>query len=248
MQIDEGYFKLYRKILESPIFAHQTGLKIWIWCLAKANHKQKSVPLKIGAGTSIVNIGVGEFIFGRLKAEEELGIDGSTIYRWIKKLELMEMISVKSSSHYSIVTICNWATYQVENIKERAATEQPLSSHRAATEQPLNTTKNDNNDKNKEYIYKEKIKKFCFDVSLDFLESDPVGIIFKDWLSYKQKSENPFSNQESAEASFKILKTYSKNNIVKATELVNLAIAAQATNLFQSETKPEPPSKQHMPR
>jgi len=248
--MDEGFIKLHRKLLDSPIFAHQTGLKIWIWCMVKANHKCKSFPIRIGAGNSIVSIGVGQFLFGRLKAEEELGIDGSTIYRWIKKLETMEMISVKSNSHYSIVTICNWVDYQSVDVDKRTTTEQPLSSHCTTTEQPLNTTKNAKNDKNKEDIYKGKFQKYNFDASLDFLENDPLGVIFKDWFTFKQNTKTPFDNQASVEASFKVLKNYSKNNIVKAVELVTCAIAANAVNLFNVETKPEPIviPKHHMAR
>jgi len=81
----EGYFKVHRKILESQVFAHQTALKIWIWCLAKVSYKERFVSVKIGKGETIIKVNPGEFIFGRFKAEEELNIDGSTIYKWINR-------------------------------------------------------------------------------------------------------------------------------------------------------------------
>lgn len=136
----EGYFKLHRKILESQVFAHQTALKIWIWCLAKASYKDRFIPLKIGRGETTVKLLAGQFVFGRFKAEEELGIDGSTIYKWIQKFasEGFDMITVESNNQYSIITICNWKEYQV-NGEEK---EQPSNNQVTTKEQPSNTNKN----------------------------------------------------------------------------------------------------------
>lgn len=142
----EGYFKVHRKILDSQVFAHQTALKIWVWCMAKVTFKERFVSLKIGKGDIIVKLNPGQFIFGRFKAEEELGIDGSTIYRWIQKFSTKEysMITIDSNNQYSIITLCNWEQYQNGDELD----EQPTNNQRTADEQPTNTNKNDNNDKN----------------------------------------------------------------------------------------------------
>jgi len=89
-----------------------------------------------------------------------------------------------------------------------------------------------------------------FEFSFEFLNNDPLRILFDEWFKFKQNSKDKFDNQASIEASFKMLQNYSKNNIVKATELVNAAIAANAKNLFNIESKPEPIviPKHHMPR
>ena len=102
--MDNGFILLSRGILDSDVFASQKLLKIWIWCLCKANFKDKSVPLKIGKGETILRVKRGSFIFGRNKAEEELFIDGSTIYKSMQKLKQMEMIEIESNNQYSIVT------------------------------------------------------------------------------------------------------------------------------------------------
>ncbi len=81
----EGWIRLHRQIINSPVFAHPIGLKIWLWCLCKANHKERAIQIDVGNGTSTAHLKVGQFIFGRHKAEESLGIDGSTIYKWIQK-------------------------------------------------------------------------------------------------------------------------------------------------------------------
>lgn len=80
---DETWIKLYRKILNSPIWENEKALKIWIWCLVKATHKER-VQL---VGQQEIKLKKGEFVFGRKKASEELKMTESTIYKYIKLLE-----------------------------------------------------------------------------------------------------------------------------------------------------------------
>lgn len=145
----DGWIKLHRQILESPVFAHQTALKIWLWCLCKANHADRSFPISTGKGETIVKISRGQFIFGRFKAEDELGINGSTIYKWMHKFsDEMGMIKIESNTHYSIITILNFNDFQeIENTKITPK-EHPKDKQVTPKGQPSNTYKNDNNEKN----------------------------------------------------------------------------------------------------
>jgi len=145
--MDKGYILLSRGLLDSDVFASQKLLKIWVWCLCKANFKDRSVPLKVGRGETIVRVKRGSFIFGRFKAEEALFIDGSTIYKSIKKLEGMDMISIDSNNQYSIITISNYDTYQDNQTYKVTGKEQPSNNQVTTLGQPSNTTKalpNDN--------------------------------------------------------------------------------------------------------
>ena len=136
-----GWVKVHRQLLESEIFANSKALKIFLWLILKANIKTRFVPLKIGAGDSAVKIEYAQLLFGRFKAEEELGIDGSTIYKWLKKMEEMTMILIQSNSHYSIITICNFELYQGVDDIEVTTEEQPSNSRVTTEEQPSNTPK-----------------------------------------------------------------------------------------------------------
>jgi hypothetical protein len=145
----EGWIKLHRQIIDSPVFAHQTALKIWIWCLCKANHSGKSFPISTGKGETIVSIERGQFIFGRFKAEDELGINGSTVYKWMHKFsDEMDMINIESNTHYSIITILNFNDFQDLESNKVTTKEQPSNNQVTTKEQPSNTYKNDKNDKN----------------------------------------------------------------------------------------------------
>lgn len=153
--MENGFILLSRDLLEHQIFAHEKLLKIWVWCLMKANYKDKAISLKVGKGQTIVNVKRGSFIFGRHKAEEELSIDGSTIYKLMQKLEIFGSIEINSNNQYSIVSICNYDTYQqVEQKKEQPSNnevttkEQPSNNERTQLIKTINKKKKNNNSDN----------------------------------------------------------------------------------------------------
>lgn len=205
----EGYIKLYRGLQNSQVFAHPIALKIWIWCLMKANHKERFVNLKIGKGSVVVKVGVGQFIFGRHKAEEELDIDGATIYRWINKFaseQFDSMISLDVSSQYTIVTICKWEEYQSDKDAECTTNEQPMSNHCTTFEQPMSTNKNDNNDNNDKNINISKGKKIPLSEIKSKKELDFRQKVFLHKDKYPIDLLNAFCNYwtESGEDSIKL--------------------------------------------
>ena len=85
----------------------------------------------------------------------------------------MGNISIQSSNHYSIITICNYDTYQDGNNYKVAADEQPSSSQVAADEQPSSTTKKENKE-NKDKKYKAFISLFNEITNRKFKGSDKV--------------------------------------------------------------------------
>lgn len=144
-----GYIKLHRQLLDSVQFSNPNYLKIWIWILLKANHKERTISIKVSKGYTEVTVGRGQFVFGRNKAEQELNLDASLIYRVIKSFQQSGSIDVKSNNQYSIITVCKYDDYN--NIKEE--NEQPMNNGRTADEQPMNTNKNDKNDKNVKKVF-----------------------------------------------------------------------------------------------
>lgn len=105
---DNTWLKLYRKLLKSPIFENEKALKIWIWCLLKATHIEREQLV----GQQIIHLEKGQFIFGREKASEELKMTESTVYKYIKLLEKLQMISINSNNKFSVVSIEKWEDYQ----------------------------------------------------------------------------------------------------------------------------------------
>ena len=132
-----SFIKIDREIINSQIWMHPGMLKFWLWLLLKASFKDRIAPLAIGISIQTVSIKKGQLLFGRNKAEEELCIDGSTLYKWLKKLVDWEQIKIESNNHYSLITICNYESYQTGKIKK----EQQSNSRVTAEEQQSNTVK-----------------------------------------------------------------------------------------------------------
>lgn len=132
----------------SYAFANPKHLKIWLWLLIKANYKKTYALISTGRGEMTVEVNRGQLIFGRFKAEEELEIDGNFIYRTLQKFQELGQIKIKSDSHFSLITICKYDSYQSQESeneqalnKQRTSNEQHVNNTRTTHEQHVNTSK-----------------------------------------------------------------------------------------------------------
>jgi len=143
--VDSGFIVLHRKLINSQVWLNDGLLKLFLWCLLKANHKDKWVPVNTGRGSSQVKIKRGQFLFGRKTAAKELKMKPATVYSRMQKLQNMQNISMQSSSHYSVVTVCNYNSYQNAKNRVQHANQQASSRQVAGNQQASSTTNNDNN-------------------------------------------------------------------------------------------------------
>ncbi|WP_368740107.1 DnaD domain protein, partial [Enterococcus faecalis] len=99
-----------------------------------------------------IAVSSGQFVTGRAVIEKEFNegvprdqqIVGRTLWRWLKKFENEQMLSISSTPKYSVITINNWDDYQVND--------QQVSNNRPTSVQQLSTYKNEKNDKNEKNI------------------------------------------------------------------------------------------------
>jgi hypothetical protein len=143
----QGWVKLQRSTLDTPMMKNPILLQIYVWCLLKANHQPKWFSIKVGKGCKEVHCDVGQFITGRNRATDDLGIPGSTWYTNITKLKDYSYLEIESNSHYSLITVVNYGGAA----PDAQPLEQPKkilkNNSRAAKEQQKNT--NNNNEKEK---------------------------------------------------------------------------------------------------
>jgi DNA-binding Lrp family transcriptional regulator len=103
----QGYIKLHRKILDNGVFADAELLKVFVWCILKANTTPNVVYGR--------KVEVGEFITGRITASEELHLKPSTIYKRLQKLKAQGYIDISSTTKNSLITVVNYKSYQLNN-------------------------------------------------------------------------------------------------------------------------------------
>jgi len=107
----------------------------------EANHEPQK-----GQGVMIKR---GQLITGRKKLSFETGIPEQTLRTCIKRLISTSEITIESTSHYSVITICNYEAYQKMQADNNQAINQlfnqQLTSNQPATNQQLTTNNNVNN-------------------------------------------------------------------------------------------------------
>lgn len=127
-----GFVMVYRKLLESPVFAHEGLLKVWIWCLLRASYTRRYWKASTGRGYTTVEILPGQFIFGRKTAADELGMKESTVHDRMRRLEQFGCLCLKPNKHYTVVTVVNWGLYQANGPRPQQTTDNEPTGNRQA--------------------------------------------------------------------------------------------------------------------
>jgi len=139
---DDGFILVSRSLEDSKVFQNEKWLKVWIWCLMRANHTTTQFPVKTGRGNTTVTLKRGQFIFGRNSAGKKLKMPPSTVRNIVYKLATWQNLDIKEDTHYSIVTIRNYEQYQNPESYKR-------TGKRTTKGQAKDTYNNDNNDNKK---------------------------------------------------------------------------------------------------
>ena len=135
--MNTGYIKLYRKVTNSFVWTNSDMFKLWILCLMKASHEDR----KFLFNGQEVRLTSGQFVTGAhaMAKEYNEGVSSDkaiawrTLWRWLKKFENEELLTIQSNARYSVITIKNWSDYQ-------------------SSDKPLTTYKNEKNDKNEKNV------------------------------------------------------------------------------------------------
>lgn len=138
--MERGYVKLWRKTLDSEVWADGGLFQTWGYCLMRANHKRAHVPVRTGRGTTIVTLDPGQFLYGRGSAGLAMRQPPETVRDRMRRLKNLGMVTIQPTKQYSIVTICNWETYQHT---EDAATPTKTPTKTPGKHQPSATDKNE---------------------------------------------------------------------------------------------------------
>lgn len=167
--MEEGYIKLYRSLLEWEWFSDAKTLKAWMYILMKANWIERR-----WCGHVIPR---GSFVTSRDRLAKELGMTPQNIRTILSRLKKTGEITIKSTNKYTIITICNYDSYQQDYIADQPA-DQPTNNQQTTNKQPqhnnINKLKNNINNNNS----KNEILKFNFPKQVEVEK-------FKEWLMYE---------------------------------------------------------------
>lgn len=142
---DYGWIQLHRKLLANPIFDNAELLRLFIYCLLKANHKENEI---IWNG-ELTKIKKGEFVTGRKVIAKDLKQKETTIYKRLKNLEKLGYINIRSNNKFSLLQIVKYSTYQSQELPKGQQSNNGVTTKG----QQSNTNNNDNNGNNEEKTF-----------------------------------------------------------------------------------------------
>jgi hypothetical protein len=170
-----GWIKIHRKFLDWEWFNKSEAVHLFLYMLIKANHKDGK--------WQGVDVKRGQFISSLGNISNATGLSIQVIRTNLKRLEKTSEIVVKSTSQFTIVTICKYECYQQEN----EPTNKPLTNEQQTTNKRLTTNKNEKNNKEINIDYFDKFwtlygksidKQKCLDKFVKLTE-DEIKTIFE---------------------------------------------------------------------
>lgn len=122
--MNSGYIKLHRRLMESEVFKDPRLLKTWLWILCQANFK----PVVLNTGKALKT---GQFATSYGRAALHLECSVNTVRRHFKRLKAMEMIDVQSGAKFTVVSVCNYRSYQHTDENGGAQMDMQTNTHTA---------------------------------------------------------------------------------------------------------------------
>jgi hypothetical protein len=140
--MNDGWIKIHRQITEWEWYQDPNVFRVFIHLLVTANHQKrawKGVTVERGQTvTSVASIAL------------QTAISSQSVRTALKKLEKTENLTIKSTNRFCVITLCNYDTYQTENLPANKPANKQLTNKQQTTNKQLTTNKNDKNERMKE--------------------------------------------------------------------------------------------------
>ena len=129
--MSEGWISLHRKIQHNWLWIENrkfSKFEAWIDLLFSANHREN----KILIDNELVCIKTGSFITSELKLAEKWKWHRTTVRSFLHLLEQEKMAIKKCTTKYTMITVENWALYQMleQRIVQRKNNERTTRRHK----------------------------------------------------------------------------------------------------------------------
>ncbi|MBQ2173906.1 MAG: hypothetical protein II453_02155 [Alphaproteobacteria bacterium] len=145
-----GWIKIHRSLLDWEWYDNQQVKCVFLHLLLKANFEPKK--------WHGITVERGQIVTSLELLSIETGLSVQTVRTVISKLKSTGELTSKSTNKFTILTICNYDTYQDENFETNTQTNnqtnKQLTNNQQTTNKQLTTTKED-----KEYKEDEELKK-----------------------------------------------------------------------------------------
>ena len=175
--MDSGYIKLWRKITSWEWYKDTNTFCLFIHLLLTANYKTSRF-----MGYEIAR---GSLVCGRKSLSEDTGISQRSIRTSLKNLKSTSEVTIKVTSKFSIVTLCNYEKYQDQFSDGDQQSDQQSDQHstsiRPAFDQQVTTSKECKKERRKEIR--------------DFTPPEHLAEIWPHFEEMRNKKRKPMTNR-----------------------------------------------------
>jgi len=194
----QGWIKLHRQIVEWEWYTDANTFRVFMHLLLNANHKEKRY--------KGILIKKGQLLTGRKSLALALDLSERQVRTALTKLkksgEIDQEKARKTTKSGSVITICNYASYQSEKTKSDQHNDQhndqEATSKRPANDQQATTNKNVKNNKNNKNKKNERENLSTQDFNKNLKKNNLTKKItaesVSDELKQFYKTENGFNN------------------------------------------------------
>lgn len=209
----EGWIKLHRQFLSWEWFDDAIMVKLFLFLLLSANHKEQK-----WKGHTIKR---GQLITGLSSLNSSTGISTRTLRTCLSKLEKTGEIDRQSDNRFTVITICNYDSYQHRDEQSDKQNDKQPTSNRQAT---------DNKQEEKEL----KNEKNTFLERVYFEKSKELNDAFRDYLRLRIKSKFTMTDR-AISALVNRLRSMSGGNVKEAIRIVDSAIVGKWKSFYNGD-------------
>ena len=115
----QGWVKIYREIIHWQWYGDINVTRVFIHLLLTVNHKDTQ--------WQGIMIEPGQRVTSMATLEKELGMTARKIRTALSKLEKSGIVSIKTTSRYTLISIVNWGKYQSDGDYDGKRDVKPMS-------------------------------------------------------------------------------------------------------------------------
>jgi len=218
--MNSGFIYLHRKIKNSWIWKKPEYFQWFIHILFRANFKDK----KILVGSELYDIKRGQFITSIEKLTCELNnCTTQKIRTFLKLLEKDNIISRKTTSKLTIITVCKYDSYQTQ----QQTNNKPITNRQQTGNKPVTT-------ENKEEIKKNKDNNVNKKEYPDFFNKKLISV-YKEFLQFRKEKKKTITKTQKPRFIEKLSKL-SNTNPEKAEKILIQSIENGWQGIFELKT------------
>src|ERR1035437_3837890 len=133
-----GWVKFHRRFLDHAAASNINAFVLFWYCIANARRSARTILVN----NQPVHLQPGQLIYGRKSFSKRHGVSEQSARTALSLLVKLECLTKQSTTGYTIITVCNYSTYQQQDqqpnqaINQRVTKAQPKGNQGVTNAQP----------------------------------------------------------------------------------------------------------------